>query len=285
MPIDSSIFKRKVEALENLPTLPGVVSKLSQMVESPTISTAQVGEMIGADQVLSAKVLRLINSAFFGFPGKISTVTHALVLLGFNAVKGLVLTASVFDIMATEMLHLWKHSLGVSLAAGIISRRLELKDTEEIIVAGLLHDIGKVALKVEGPDEYDLVAQEVAESKSLFIVAEDKVLGFNHTKVGEWLSEKWNLPANLSDPITLHHKPKMAKASPQATAVVHMSDILVRSLGYGDGGDNAMPILDRDIVKTLGLSLSDVGEILEEMEGEFIKGEDLIPEEPLEEEE
>ena len=163
MPIDSSIFKRKVEALENLPTLPGVVSKLSQMVESPTISTAQVGEMIGADQVLSAKVLRLINSAFFGFPGKISTVTHALVLLGFNAVKGLVLTASVFDIMATEMLHLWKHSLGVSLSAGIISRRLELKDTEEIIVAGLLHDIGKVALKVEGPDEYDLVAQEVAE--------------------------------------------------------------------------------------------------------------------------
>ncbi len=112
-----------------------------------------------------------------------------------------------------------------------------------------------------------------------------EVLGFNHTKVGEWLSEKWNLPANLSDPITLHHKPKMAKASPQATAVVHMSDILVRSLGYGNGGDNAMPILDRDIVKTLGLSLSDVGEILEEMEGEFIKGEDLIPEEPIEEEE
>ena len=90
MAIDSSIFKHKVEALENLPTLPGVVSKLSSMVESPTISTAQVGEMIQADQVLSAKVLRLINSAFFGFPGKISTVTHALVLLGFKDRKSVV---------------------------------------------------------------------------------------------------------------------------------------------------------------------------------------------------
>lgn len=279
MTVDASVFKRKVEKLENLPTLPGVVTKLSTMVESPTISTAQVGEMIQADQVLSAKVLKLINSAFFGFPGKISTVTHALVLLGFNAVKGLVLTASVFDIMATEMLNLWKHSLGVSLAAGIISRRIKLKDAEEIIVAGLLHDIGKVALKVEGPEYFDSVMEKVGQDKTLFIDAEDEVLGFNHTKVGEWLCGKWNLPANLRDPITMHHQPRNAKNSPEATAVVHMADILVRSVGFGSGGDDLIPVLDREIVKTLSLSLSDVAEVLDEMEGELLKGEDLIPSE------
>ena len=279
MAIDSSIFKHKVEALENLPTLPGVVSKLSSMVESPTISTAQVGEMIQADQVLSAKVLRLINSAFFGFPGKISTVTHALVLLGFNAVKGLVLTASVFDIMATEMLNLWKHSPGVSLASGIISRRINLADAEEIIVAGLLHDIGKVALKVEGPEHFDDVMEKVNADQTLFIDAENEVLGFNHTKVGEWLCEKWNLPPNLRDPITMHHQPNLARNAPEATAVVHMADILVRSLDFGNGGDTGIPVLNRDIVKLLNLSLSDIGEILEEMEGELLKGEDLIPSE------
>jgi putative nucleotidyltransferase with HDIG domain len=277
--IDSSLFKHKVQALENLPTLPGVMAKLSTMVESPTISTAQVGEMIQADQVLSAKVLRLINSAFFGFPGKISTVTHALVLLGFNAVKGLVLTASVFDIMATEMMNLWKHSLGVSLAAGIISRRLNLKDTEEVIVAGLLHDIGKVALKVEGPEHFDAVMENVHQTKGLFIESENEVLGFNHTRVGEWLSEKWNLPPNLRDPITLHHRPQSAKNAPEATAVVHMADILVRSIGYGNGGDMGIPVLDRETVKSLNLSLANIGEILDEMEGEFFKGEDLIPSE------
>lgn len=279
MAIDSSLFKHKVQALENLPTLPSVVAKLSTMVESPTISTAQVGEMIQADQVLSAKVLRLINSAFFGFPGKISTVTHALVLLGFNAVKGLVLTTSVFDIMATEMMNLWKHSLGVSLAAGIISKRLNLKDTEEVIAAGLLHDIDKVALKVEGPEQFDAVMENVHQTKDLFIESENEVLGFNHTRAGEWLSEKWNLPPNLRDPITLHHRPQSAKNAPEATAVVHMADILVRSIGYGNGGDMGIPVLDRETVKSLNLSLADIGEILDEMEGEFFKSEDLIPSE------
>ena len=278
MTVDAQQFKHKVEKLENLPTLPGVVSKLSTMVESPNVSTAQVGEMIQADQVLSAKVLRLINSAFFGFPGKIATVTHALVLLGFNAVKGLVLTASVFDIMATEMLQLWQHSLGVSVASGIIARRIGLKDAEEIIVAGLLHDIGKVVLNVEGPELFEQVSQKTAGSDLLFIKAEQEILGFDHTLVGDWLCDKWNLPANLRDPITLHHTPSQAKNATQATAVVHMADILVRAVEFGSGGDKGIPILDRNAVVALNLSLSDLEEILDEMEFELIKAEDLIPE-------
>lgn len=279
MTVDMQQFKHKVEKLENLPTLPGVVTKLSTMVESPNVSTAQVGEMIQADQVLSAKVLRLINSAFFGFPGKIATVTHALVLLGFNAVKGLVLTASVFDIMANEMLQLWQHSLGVSVASGVIARRIGLKDAEEIIVAGLLHDIGKVVLNVEGPELFQQVSQRTAESNLLFIDAEQEILGFDHTRVGDWLCDKWNLPANLRDPITLHHKPERAKNAAEATAVVHMADILVRALEFGNGGDKSIPLLDRSAVVTLDLSLSDLEEILEEMECELIKAGDLIPDE------
>lgn len=279
MTVDTNHFKLKVEKLDNLPTLPRVVSKLSTMVESPTVSTAQVSEMIQADQVLAAKVLRLINSAFFGFPGKIATVTHALVLLGFNAVKGLVLTASVFDIMANDMLQLWKHSLGVSVASGVIARRIGLKDAEEVIVAGLLHDIGKVVLNVEGPEYFEQVCSKTAESHELFINVEKEVLGFDHTLAGQWLCDKWNLPANLSDPITLHHSPTRAKNAVEATAAVHMADILIRSLEFGSGGDSSIPLLNREAVVTLNLSLSDVEEILDELEMELIKAEDLVPSE------
>ncbi|MEE9275848.1 MAG: HDOD domain-containing protein [bacterium] len=276
-PIDQSQFRSKVESLQSLPTLPGVVAKLSAMVDSSTTSTAQVGEMIQADQVLSAKVLRLTNSAFFGFPGKIGTVTHALVLLGFNAVKGLVLTASVFDVMAGEMLALWMHSLGVSMTAGIIARRIGLKDPEEVQVAGLIHDIGKVVLKVEEPDYFDEVSKKVKESGMLFIDAEKEVLGLDHTRVADWLSDKWNLPASIREPITLHHTPLRADSPAGPTGVIHLADVLVRSVGFGSGGDNRMPVLEREVVKALNLSLSEIEEILQAMDEEFVKAEDLIP--------
>lgn len=277
MTLDQAYFQKKVENLESLPTLPGVVTKLSALVENPDTSTAQVGDMISADQVLSAKVLRLINSAFFGFPGKIGTVTHALVLLGFNSVKGLVLTASVFDIMAGEMLALWTHSLGVSVTAGLIARRIGLADPEEVQVAGLIHDIGKVVLKVEEPDYFDQVNAKVAESNLLFMEAEEEIVGFPHTKTAGWLCDKWNLPSSIREPITLHHNPLRAGESAEATYIVHVADILVRALGFGSGGDNRIPPLNREVIKNLGLSLPAVEEILWGMEEEFIKASDLIP--------
>ncbi len=276
MPIDAAQFRRKVEALKSLPTLPGVVQKITMMVESANTSTAQVGDMISADQVLSAKVLRLINSAFFGFPGKIGTVTHALVLLGFTAVKGLVLTASVFDIMASEMLGLWMHSLGVSMTSGIIARRLGVKDPEEVQVAGLLHDIGKVVLKVEGPEYFEEINAKVSESGMMFIEAEKEILGFDHTEIADWLSDKWNLPSSLRDPIIFHHAPLKAKQAASTAAVIHISDVLTRAVGFGSGGDNGMPILEAEVVKSLNLSLSEIEEVFEEMDEEFVIAEDLI---------
>ncbi|MEE9240355.1 MAG: HDOD domain-containing protein, partial [bacterium] len=180
---------------------------------------------------------------------------------------------------ATEMLQLWQHSLGVSLASGVIARRIGLKDAEEVIVAGLLHDIGKVVLNVEGPEYFEQVTQKTAEGKLLFIEAEQEILGFDHTLVGEWLCDKWNLPANLRDPITLHHTPAVAKNASEATAVVHVADVIVRALEFGSGGDSGIPVLNREAVVTLNISISDLEEILDEMEHELIKAEDLIPSE------
>jgi len=267
--------RRKIENIKGLPTLPGVVQKISNMVENSTTSAEDIGRIISSDQVLSAKVLKLINSAFYGFPGRISSVTHGLVLLGFNVVKGLVLSASVFDMMEGKMVGLWEHSLGTAITSGIIAKRMNQKDPEEVSVAGLLHDIGKVVIKVSMPDEYEKISKLVEEKEMPMLEAENKVLDFNHANVANWLCEKWNLPDNLKDPITYHHSPHLAKKVPKQTAMIHLADILVKGIGHGQGGDRWVPPLNKEAWQTLNLSKNDIEEIIREMDTDLEMVEDF----------
>jgi len=146
-------LKRRIEQVGELPTLPHVVQKLASMIGRPNVSAEEIGLLIEKDQVLSAKVLRLANSPFYGFPSRIASVAHAVVVLGLNVVKGLTLCATAFDMMKTAGMHqLWRHSLGVAITAHILGTKAEMKNPEEAFVAGLLHDIGKaVSHEIEGP--------------------------------------------------------------------------------------------------------------------------------------
>ncbi|HOS96772.1 MAG TPA: HDOD domain-containing protein, partial [Deltaproteobacteria bacterium] len=152
------VLARKIQSL---PTLPKVVEKLMTMVESPDVSPKDVGKLISSDQVLGARVLRLVNSPFYGFPGRISSISHAIILLGFNVIKGVVLSASVFDLMERSMVGLWEHSLGSAIVSGAISRKLGLAEPEEISTAALLHDIGKVLVRVSLSADYDRIVDVV----------------------------------------------------------------------------------------------------------------------------
>ncbi|HDM32619.1 MAG TPA: HDOD domain-containing protein, partial [Deltaproteobacteria bacterium] len=135
-------IKSITKKIQSLPTLPPVVKKLTKMVESPDVTARDLGKLISSDQVLSAKVLKLVNSPFYGFPGRISSISHAIILLGFNVIKGVVLSASVFDLMEQSMVGLWEHSLACAIVAGTISRGLDIPEPEEVSTAALLHDIG-----------------------------------------------------------------------------------------------------------------------------------------------
>ncbi|HNU75506.1 MAG TPA: HDOD domain-containing protein, partial [Deltaproteobacteria bacterium] len=150
-------IKAITKRIQSLPTLPPVVKKLTTMVESPDVTAKDVGKLISSDQVLSAKVLKLVNSPFYGFPGRISSISHAIILLGFDVIKGVVLSASVFDVMEKSMEGLWEHSLGSAIISGTISRALGLKEPEEVSTAALLHDIGKVLVRVSLSEDYDQI--------------------------------------------------------------------------------------------------------------------------------
>jgi putative nucleotidyltransferase with HDIG domain len=233
----SQQIKTIIGRIHSLPTLPQVVKKLTTMVESPDVTAQEVGKLISSDQVLGAKVLRLVNSPFYGFPGRISSITHSIILLGFNVIKGVVLSASVFDLMEQSMVGLWKHSLGTASVAGTVSRALGLAEPEEIATAALLHDIGKVLICFSLKEDYDAITGLVDDKECSFREAELEVLGVDHGEIGGWLAGEWNLPDRLALPIEYHHRPLEAPKFQDRAAVVNIADAVVRSFGVGSGGD------------------------------------------------
>jgi putative nucleotidyltransferase with HDIG domain len=221
------------------------------------------------DQVLSAKVLKMVNSPIYGFPGRIATIQHALVLLGFNVIKGIIISTSVFDMMEESMKGLWDHSMGCALACSAVARNLGFKDPEEYAVAGLLHDIGKVLAVVQLPECKEDIVNAVKNEDLRYIQAENKVLGFGHDRINLWMAGHWNLPLKLKEGLAFHHNPSLARHYPDMARVVHVGDFLTRLFEIGSGGDDQISMLDRDVMLKLGIDFPLLERILDDLAVEF----------------
>ncbi|HCC55629.1 MAG TPA: HD family phosphohydrolase [Desulfobulbaceae bacterium] len=278
-------FKKVLREIKNLPTLPGIVAKLAKMAENPDTTTEQMGRLISKDHILASKLLKLVNSAFYGFPQRISSLNSAIILLGFNVIKSLIISASIFDVMEEQDVELWEHSLGCAVVSNVLARHLGVKDPEEISTAGLIHDLGKVAIKMELPKEYAMITELSQEKKISRLEAEREILGLDHAEVGSWLAKSWNLPNKLVEPIACHHDPQLAKEERVASAIVHFANIMIRGLGYGHAGDIWVPPLNNKAWKLLDLAPADIDPLLHEIEEKLwdVKGFSLdvqsVPEE------
>jgi HD-like signal output (HDOD) protein len=251
---EMAVLKYRIAKLGQLPTLPQVVQKIMWMIDRPETSAEGLGRLIEKDPVLSAKVLQLANSPVYGFPARIASVSHAVVVLGLNVVKGLTLGATVFDMMmAAGMDELWRHSLGVAMTAHILAKRVGHKTPEELFVAGLLHDLGKVVVHVKLPEIASKIRQAVQDRDLYIIEAEREVLGLTHADIAGWLATAWHLPIVLKEPIMYHHQPTLAKGAPIQTAIVHVADVLVKAMGCGCSGDDLVPALSPEAWSALHL--------------------------------
>ena len=247
-------LKHRIEKLGQLPTLPQVVQKIMSLIDRPGTSAEDLGRLIEKDQVLSAKVLQLANSPFYGFPARIASVSHAVVVLGLNVVKGLALGATVFDMMkAAGMDQLWRHSLGVAMVAHLLATRLGHKNPEELFVAGLLHDLGKVVIYVKLPETASAIISAVHERDVSMLEAEMEILELTHAEIAGWLAAAWHLPTVLKEPIMYHHHPTLATVAPLQTAIVHVADILVKAMACGSSGDDLMPALSPEAWNAMNL--------------------------------
>lgn len=273
--IDPKMLRRKVENISKLPTVPGSLKRLSGIIEKPRITLVEISSFISNDPALTTKVLKMVNSAIYGFPGRIASVSHATMLLGLNVIKGLLLGVSVFELMQKAMNGLYEHSLGCAIVSRVIAQKKGIKEPEEVSVAGLLHDIGKVILMLEYQNEYQSAMNE-AESKQIAIFEAEKTqFNANHANVGSWLAEKWCFPRGLIDVIEFHHRPALAKNAPLETAIVHMADILVRARGFGFAGENLVPEVNSAAFDLLQLSASDIKDILRTLEDNMESAEDI----------
>jgi len=272
-------IRKTLETISTIPTLSVIIDKIARLLENPRTSAEEIGKAITTDQSLASKVLKLVNSAFYGFPGKISTITHAVVILGFSTVKNIVLTASIFEAFTKQgaaksdfdMEKFWLHSIGCGAASQAIAKCIGFKEKEECFIAGLIHDIGKIILCYYFPEEFKAVLNNAHEKKILFLESEKQTLGITHEEIGSIITLRWNLPDNLQEVVHFHHNPLPTQENYSITGIVHTADILVRAMGIGNAGDNRMPLISQSVWKNLGFEQFALEQLLESIDDEFEK--------------
>jgi putative nucleotidyltransferase with HDIG domain len=273
--MDVRKVREKIENVTALPTIPKVLNKLLGVIENPSVSLNEISNFIAGDPALTTKMLRMVNSPVYGFPGRISSVNQAVILLGLTVVKGLLLGVSVFDLMQKTMIGLWEHSIGCAIFSRIIAIKKGHRDPDELSVDGLLHDIGKVFLVLQFPDEYEKALEESLHDSLTIYDSEKNHFSTTHSSVGSWMARKWRFPASLIDVIEYHHKPQLTKNTPLESSIVHLADIMVRARGYGFPGDNFVMPAERAAWDLLALNEAGLVEIFKEAEDSLSMTEDL----------
>ncbi|MBI4179093.1 HDOD domain-containing protein, partial [bacterium] len=248
----------------------------------PKTSVEDVTRIIRMDQAQTARLLKIDNSAFYGFPRQISTVTQAIVILGFNAVKSLALSASIVQVFGTkgregfDLEAFWEHSISTGVIANMVGRRINYPLPEECLIAGILHGIGKLIF-----DQYlhNLFMEAVAKArktKKLLQHTEREIFGTDHCRVGAMLAEKWKLPLQLVESINYYPVPGQANFNPTLVSLVHVGNYVARKKRCGDPGDQVVPKLSEDAKKTLKLTQGDIDHIIRDSQADLAKVADLL---------
>ncbi len=248
MTMDKVQFISLLEKVENLPTLPVVVHQLQALIANPRSNISQISTVVSRDQAIASRVVRLINSAFYGLGGKITSIQHAIVLLGLNTVKNLVLGVSVvkaFGFPSKASLFnrekFWLHTLACALGAREVGKAIKASEPEDYFLAGLLHDIGILVLDQFFHEKFIEILQRSACNGVRYIDAEKTVLGLTHAEVGEFMAKKWKIPELLINTIRHHHRPDIASDLTQGSLPVICAVCLMDTAANLNGFDMGHP--------------------------------------------
>ncbi len=273
-----------VRDISGIVTLPDVYLRINQLTEDPNSSSADIAKAAGRDAAFTAKLLKLANSAHYGFPATVDTVAKAVTVIGTAQVRNLALSLSVAGSFAglpndlVSMRNFWKHSLLCALAARKLGKLAGRCDAESLFTAGLLHDIGELIIFNRLPDQAHEALLTVLDSQQEIAVpeAEAEILGFDHAEVGGALAKSWQLPAILQECIAFHHAPARAEKYPREAALIHIANTLAQlaeidSLDLDDG-----PHIDTAVWTVTGLGIDVVEPVVRAAQLEFGEIEQLF---------
>jgi len=259
-------IKRVVLRLEKLPTLSSVATKLLQTTVEEQTDATRIAEIIENDQAFVSRILSLVNSPAYGFSGRITTVANAVSLLGFSAVRSVVLGLALADVSPQsgaeespfDQVTFWKHSLACAICSELIAQEIGIENTAEMFIAGLIHDIGKLALNICAPEEFAKCI-ETARQRGIYLVdAERELLDTDHADVGKWVAERWGLPDKYLEIVWLHHQSAATMTSDrsvrQMIEIVQIANAVCRGLMIGTSGDSQVMQVADHLLESLHLS-------------------------------
>jgi len=262
------MFSERLDEIDRIMTLPQIVDQINRLVESKTASATDLHRVIKADPALSARILRLVNSAYYGLPGRVGSLEKALILLGVTAVKNLAIGAGVEQLFHRLNLpgplsgrDMWTHSLSVAAGARELGRRAGMDYLEEIFMAGIIHDLGVLAAAQVEPADFAAVVHACMGSKNRWAIAELEILGIDHAAAGAHLAARWHFPSYLVAMVRDHHTwPEKPEAS-DLTGVVFLADTIACGLGEGFTLSAQSQNIEPEMLDRLGLTQEDVTEV------------------------
>ena len=265
--IDTKVDKL-FKTVKTLPTLPPVVQKVLASINDPKVGAKQLAEIITSDQAITTRVLKLVNSSFFGLRGKVSNIHHAVTLLGFSTIRQILLGVSicknfkglnVLDKFSGESF--WMHSIATAILARHLSKIGTKVEPDIAYTVGLIHDIGKLLLLEHHEERFvKALLKAKGENKPLH-EAEKEIFEVSHADVGNWLFKKWNLPRDARRSVKNHHTLVVDSITPVSedalTAVIFFSNNIAKKFNIGNSGNEVIEMDDSNFKKFFGLSIEE----------------------------
>ncbi|HEB31095.1 hypothetical protein LCGC14_2907820 [marine sediment metagenome] len=277
---DNSLVKLN-RYIDSMPSLSITVSKIIEVTKNPQATAKDLNRVISLDPVLVGKVLKLINSAYYGLQNKVTSLVTAIIMLGMNTIKNLALSTAVLGNMkrdssfkALNIDGFWRHSIGVGVLSKLIASKIGVPaiKKEEYFIGGLLHDIGKIPLNELFEESYMKAIRAADIKKAKLADMEKEFIGITHTEVGKMIAEKWNLMDETFECILHHHDPNMAsEKNYKLVTSVHIADIYCNMNQVGFSGSRHVDQIGEHLLESIGINEALLEDLFDSMSAELDK--------------
>ena len=265
--MDSKAIMERLERMEDLPTLPPILIKVNRLLEDVNTSAKSLSDTIGKDQSMVVKILRLVNSAFYGFRSRISDISNAVVLLGFNTIRNAVISVSIIksftgknNLEGCDITEFWRHSIAVAVTSKRLAEKCRIESPDNCFVAGLLHDIGKLVLSQHFPDLFARIWMTAQKENLTFYEAEKREISLNHPIIGSFLAKRWQFPDHLVDAVKCHHAVRKTVSNYELLLIVYGADMIVNHFAVTPEKPIDISAVHPDAVEMLEFCLKNTSE-------------------------